>query len=124
MKMAAVLSTCCQEMHLQTCTGLALAYSFALPVNVRSLLHVAVLSCRRGIADLVSEAVMREAASDSNPKVRCGGRPHCRVFAYLKLCAVSTQAARDARKLIGHVDRKLVKQARATHSEGHQWQTV
>jgi hypothetical protein len=89
------------------------------------LLHAAVLPrpCCRGIADLVSEAVLREAASDSNLKVRHGSEPGVRVCVLdtLYACVVS-QDARDAKKLIGHVDRKLVKQARATRVWRHRQQ--
>lgn len=64
-----------------------------------------------GIANLVSEAVKREAASDTNLKARPS---QCLVITFLALLTSRGlwQDAREAQKLLGHVDRKLVKQAR------------
>jgi hypothetical protein len=66
-----------------------------------------------GIADLVSKAVEVDAASDADLKARaspCGERVG--QWTNPRRFCGCLQDSRDAKKLLGHVDRKLVKQAR------------
>ena len=65
----------------------------------------------RGIADLVSKAVQLEAESDPNLKVRRIAGAEDTLSRALTGRAV--QESQDAKRLLGHVDRKLVKQARS-----------
>lgn len=65
----------------------------------------------RGIADLVSEAVKLEAEGEDS-KVR-GTAGYTRLVYGLTRVP---QDARDAQKMLGHIDRKLVKQVRAAAS--------